>query len=136
MGAITGFGELSVFPAIVELGAWKEKSAMVVDWAILNSSSPVSEADSNMKIGSRNCANKIVTPEGHVARDSLASPVGSVNTDWCGILKLIINFKFIFHIILLIHYNYLVESSRKAWHCLVKADWLKLVCFYLVTYCF
>ena len=117
MGAITGFGELSVFPAIVELGAWKEKGAMMVDWSILNSSSPVSEADSNMKIGSWNCANKIVTPEGHVARDSLASPVGSVNTDWGGILKLIINFIFIFHIILLIHYNYLVESSRKAWHC-------------------
>ena len=57
MGAITGFGELSVFPAIVELGAWKEKGAMMIDWAVLNSSSPVSETDSYMKIGSWNCAN-------------------------------------------------------------------------------
>ena len=99
MGAITGFGELSVFPAIVELGAWKEKGAMMIDWTILNSSSPVSETDSYMKIGSWNRANKIVTPERHVARDALASPVGSVNTNWGDILKLIINFKFKFHII-------------------------------------
>ena len=87
MGAITGFGELSVFPAIVELGAWKEKGAMMIDWTILNSSSPVSETDSYMKIGSWNRANKIVTPERHVARDALASPVGSVNTDWGDVLK-------------------------------------------------
>ena len=124
MGTITGFGEISVFPAIMILGAWKEKGAMVVDWAILNSSSSVSKADSNMKIGSWNCANKIVTPKGHVSRDSLTSPVGSVNTDWGDILKWIIKF----HISnsnfkLSINYNYLVESSWMAWH-FVKAGWL------------
>ena len=128
MGTITGFGEISVFPAIMILGAWKEKGAMVVDWTILNSSSPVSKADGNVEIGSWQCSNKIVTPKRHVSRNSLASPEGSVNTDWGYILKFIINFKFKFHIILSIYYNYLVESSRVAWH-FVEAGWLKLVCF-------
>ena len=103
MGAITGFGEFSVFPPIVEFGAWKVKGAVVVDWAILYSSSPVSKANSDVKIGSWKCSNQIVTPKRHVSRNSLASPVGSVNTDWGDILKLIINFEFIFHIILSIH---------------------------------
>ena len=96
---------------------------MVVDWAILNSPSSVSKADGNVEIGSWQCSNKIVTPKRHVSRNSLASPEGSVNTDWGDILKLIINFKFKFHIKLSINYNYLVESSRISRH-FVKAGWL------------
>ena len=64
-----------------------EQSAMMVDGSVLNTSTEVSEADCNVQVGPI-CLNKIMTPKGHCARQTLTSPVGSINSDWISILKI------------------------------------------------
>ena len=91
-GTISWFMKKSVLPTVMKFWVrWYVQGTVVIYRSILNPSRQVSKANSDVQVTSSSWADKIVTPKRHIAGNSLAGPVSSINTNWGDVLKLIIS---------------------------------------------